>query len=151
MEDTTVKENTINLPAHTIVTLSHRDRIYTTYTDWVRKHAECYFNEYYCTDYSNYFNKEPDILTVLCSGIHSQENPITLCLCRSLTTDRLVLVGAENITYNKLSKEIYAVIEASSLYNIFTILQEKLPNVDDNQLQDVAKALYKANLVRTKL
>ena len=140
-----------NFPAHTIVTLQDRGNTYTTYTDWVREHAERYFDEYNRTDYTGYFNHEPDILTVLCSGIHSQENPFTLCLCRSLTTDRLVLVGAESITYNKFSKEIYAVLEASSLYNIFTILQEKLPGVDDNQLQDVAKELYKANLVRTKL
>lgn len=140
-----------NFPAHTIVTLSDRGYIYTTYTDWVRKHAERYFDEYNRTNYTGYFNHEPDILAVLCSGIHSQENPIPLCLCRSLTTDRLVLVAADNITYNKFSKEIYAVLEASSLYNIFTILQETLPDVDDKQLQDVAKALFKANLVRTKL
>lgn len=140
-----------NFPEHTIVTLQDRGYTYTTYTDWVRKHANRYFNEYISTNYTGYFNHEPDILAVLCSGIHSQENPIPLCLCRSLTTDYLVLVGAENITYNKFSKKIYAVLEASSLYNIFTILQKELPGVDDKQLQDVAKALYKANLVRTKL
>lgn len=151
MEDITMADNITNFPAHTIVTLQDRGYTYTTYTDWVRKHANHYFNEYISTNYTGYFNHEPDILAVLCSGIHSQENPITLCLCRSLTTDRLVLVGAENITYNLFSKKIYAVLEASSLYNIFTILHEKLPDVDKTQLQDVAKTLFKANLVKTKL
>lgn len=140
-----------NFPEHTIVTLQDRGYTYTIYTDWVRKHANRYLNEYISTNYTGYFNHEPDILAVLCNGIHSQENPVQLCLCRSLTTDHLVLVAAENITYNKFSKEIYAVLEASSLYNIFTILQKELPGVDDKQLQDVANALFKANLVKTKL
>ncbi len=141
MEDITVEENTFNFPAHTIVTLQDRAKTYTTYTDWVRKHAERYFDEYYRTDYRNYFNNEPDILAVLCSGIHSKENPITLCLCRSLTTDKLILVGAADITienrqFANCNKAIYKILNTSKVNHIYDILVPRLYPATYSKLSD---------------
>ena len=138
----------MDFPVHTIVTLYDKRQLYSVYTDWVRIHAERYLSEYNNTRYNDYFDKEPDILTILCKGLHSTEDNSMLCLCRSLTTDKLILVKEAALSYNTFSKEIYAVLKASQLYNIFAILQKNLPDVEDTQLQDAAKALYKANLVR---
>lgn len=81
---------------HDIVVMPDRGNAYTTYNAWVEKNAPSYATEYDTQCYTNYFTESPDLLSVICIAPHSKENPVLLCLCRSLLTDKLILVGASD-------------------------------------------------------
>lgn len=82
---------------HDIVVMPDRGNAYTIYNAWVEKNAPSYAAEYRTQCYTNYFTDRQDVLSVICMAPHSKENPITLCLCRSLLNDKLILVGAADI------------------------------------------------------
>ena len=141
---------------HDIVVMPDRGNAYTTYNAWVEKYASAYAAEYRTQCYTNYFTDEPDVLSVICMAPHSKENPILLCLCRSLLTDKLILVGAANTQQegtpfdsgNKAIREmlntdvvnrIYGII-ATSLYpaTYTTLSLEKI-----TQIKDAIRSLFK--------
>ena len=141
---------------HNIVVMPDRGNAYTTYNAWVEKYASSYAEEYETQCYNNYFTDVPDVLSVICMAPHSEENPITLCLCRSLLTDKLILVGAKDIqkdytsfdSGNKAIREmlntdvvnrIYDII-ATSLYpaTYTTLSIEKI-----TQIKDTIRSLFK--------
>lgn len=141
---------------HDIVVMPERGNAYTTYNAWVEKNASAYATEYRTQCFTDYFTDSPDVLSVICMAPHSKENPIVLCLCRSLLTDKLILVGAadtqlkdtpfdsaNNAIRDMLNTDvvnrIYDVIVTSLYPATYTTLSiEKI-----TQIKDAIKSLFK--------
>lgn len=116
---------------HDIVVMPDRGNAYTTYNVWVEKNAPSYAAEYRTQCYTNYFTDSPDLLSVICIAPHSKENPITLCLCRSLLTDRLILVGASDIQregtpFDSGNKAIREMLNIDVINRIYDVIAHRL-------------------------
>lgn len=81
-----------------IIVMPDRGSIYSTYTEWVQNNAPAYITEYRMQSYDGYYTDDCDVLSVICIAPHSKPRPELLCLCRSLLTDKLILVGAADTT-----------------------------------------------------
>jgi hypothetical protein len=116
---------------HDIVVMPERGNAYTTYNTWVEKNAPSYLTEYETQCYTNYFKDSLDVLSVICMAPHSTENPITLCLCRSLLTDKLILVGAadtqlEGTQFDSGNKVIREMLNTDVVNRIYDIIVTSL-------------------------
>ena len=116
---------------HDIVVMPDRDNAYSTYNAWVEKNAPAYAAEYKTQCYTNYFTDSPDVLSVICIAPHSTENPILLCLCRSLLNDKLILVGAADIQlkdtpFDSCNKAIREMLNTDVLNRIYDIIVHRL-------------------------
>lgn len=112
---------------HDIVVMPDRGNVYSTYNAWVEKNAPSYLAEYDTQCYNNYFTDSPDVLSVICMAPHSKENPITLCLCRSLLTDKLILVGAadtqlEGTLFDSGNKAIREMLNTDVVNRIYDVI-----------------------------
>lgn len=112
---------------HDIVVMRKRDSAYTTYNAWVETNAPSYATEYKTQCYDNYSTDSSDVLSVICMAPHSTENPVVLCLCRSLLTDRLILVGAadtqrEGTPFDSGNKAIREMLNADLLNRIYDLI-----------------------------
>lgn len=87
----------LKIQPHDIVVMAERGSIYSTYNEWIETNAPAYKEEYKTQRYDGYFTGSCDVLSVLCIAPHSKENPIPLYLCRSLLTDKLILVGVADV------------------------------------------------------
>lgn len=111
---------------HDIVVMPDRDDVYTIYNAWVETNAPSYLTEYKTQGYDGYFTDSPDVLSVIRIAPHSTENPIALCLCRSLLTDKLILVKAADTeledrpfgSYNKAIREMLNIDTINRIYDI---------------------------------
>ncbi len=116
---------------HDIVVMPDRGNAYTTYNAWVEKYAPAYAAEYKTQCFTGYFTDSPDVLSVICMAPHSTENPILLCLCRSLLTDKLILVGAadtqrEGTSFDSANKAIREVLNTDAINRIYGIIAPRL-------------------------
>lgn len=116
---------------HDIVVMPDRGDAYSTYNAWVEKYASAYAAEYKTQCYTNYFTDIPDVLSVICMAPHSKENPITLCLCRSLLTDKLILVGVkdirlENTPFDSGNKAIREMLNTDVVNRIYDVIVHSL-------------------------
>ena len=116
---------------HDIVVMPERGNAYTTYNTWVEKYASSYVTEYETQCYTNYFTDSPDVLSVICMAPHSTENPILLCLCRSLLNDKLILVGAadtqlKDTPFDSANKAIREMLNTDTINRIYDIIVHRL-------------------------
>lgn len=116
---------------HDIVVMPDRGNAYTTYNAWVEKYAPAYAAEYRTQCYTNHFTDEPDVLSVICIAPHSKEYPVLLCLCRSLLTDKLILVGAadtqrEGTSFDSANKAIREMLNTDAINRIYDIITPRL-------------------------
>lgn len=116
---------------HDIVVMHDRDNAYSTYNAWVEKNAPAYATEYETQSYSGYYTDSPDLLSVICMAPHSKENPITLCLCRSLLTDKLILVGAadtqrDGTPFDSANDAIREMLNTDVVNRIYDIIAHRL-------------------------
>lgn len=116
---------------HDIVVMPDRGNAYSTYNTWVEKYASAYAAEYRTQCFTDYFTDSPDVLSVICMAPHSKENPITLCLCRSLLTDKLILVGAADIQlkdtpFDSGNKAIREMLNTDVINRIYDIIVTSL-------------------------
>ena len=141
---------------HDIVVMPDRGAIYSAYNSWVKKYAPSYATEYRTQCYTNYYTDSPDVLSVICMAPHSKEQPKLLYLCRSLLTDKLILVGAADTQLkdtpfdsgNKAIREILNTDVVNRLYDVIvtslypatytTLSIEKI-----TQIKDAIKSLFK--------
>lgn len=116
---------------HDIVVMPDRGNTYSTYNAWVKKNAPSYATEYETQSFTGYFTDIPDVLSVICMAPHSKENPITLCLCRSLLNDKLILVGAADIQlkgtlFDSGNKVIREMLNTDTINRIYDIIVHRL-------------------------
>lgn len=116
---------------HDIVVMPDRGNAYTTYNAWVEKNAPSYATEYETQCYTNYFTDSPDLLSIICIAPHSKENPVLLCLCRSLLTDKLILVGAadtqlEGTPFDSANNSIREMLNTDVVNRIYNIIVPSL-------------------------
>lgn len=141
---------------HDIVVMPDRGNIYSTYNTWVEKYASSYATEYKTQCFTDYFTDSPDVLSVICMAPHSKENPITLCLCRSLLTDKLILVGAadtqlEGTSFDSANKAIHEMLNTDTIKRIYDIIVTSLYPATYTtlsiekitQIKDAIKSLFK--------
>lgn len=112
---------------HDIVVMPDRDDIYSTYNAWVETNAPSHLTEYKTQGYDGYFTDSPDVLSVICMAPHSTKNPIVLCLCRSLLTDKLILVKAadtelEDTPFGSYNKAIREMLNTDLLNRIYDLI-----------------------------
>ena len=138
---------------HDIVVMPDRGNAYTTYNAWVEKNAPSHLTEYKTQCYNNYFIDSPDVLSVICMAPHSTENPILLCLCRSLLTDKLILVGAadtqqEGTSFDSANKAIQEMLNTDVVNRIYDIITPHLcsssyPTFEkENEIKAAIKCLF---------
>lgn len=133
---------------HDIVVMPDRGNAYTTYNAWVEKNASAYAAEYKTQCFTGYFTDSPDVLSVICMAPHSTENPILLCLCRSLLTDNLILVGAadtqrEGTSFDSANKAIREMLNTDAINRIYDIITPRLYPSDYPSLSPDKKAEIK--------
>lgn len=112
---------------HDIIVMPDRDDAYTTYNAWVETNAPSHLTEYKTQGYAGYFTGSPDVLSVICIAPHSKENPILLCLCRSLLTDKLILVGAadtqlKDTPFDTCNKAIREMLNTDVINRVYDII-----------------------------
>lgn len=118
----------MKIQPHDIVIMPDRGDAYTTYNAWVETNAPSHLTEYKTQSYSGYFTDSPDVLSVICIAPHSKEQPKLLYLCRSLLTDKLLLVNAADTeledtpfgSYNKTIREMLNTEVIDRIYDIIT-------------------------------
>lgn len=118
--------NKLKIQPHDVVVMSDRGYTYTSYNEWIETNAPKYLAEYETQDYVGYFTDDSDVLSVLCIAPHSKENPITLCLCRSLLNDKLILVAADNVA-----------LEGTPFTPCSKIIRKMLNTVTSNHMYDI--------------
>lgn len=138
---------------HDIVVMPDRGNAYTTYNTWIETNAPSYLTEYKTQSYSGYFIDSPDVLSVICMAPHSTENPILLCLCRSLLTDKLILVGAadtqqEGTSFDSANKTIRKMLNTDVVNRIYDIITPHLcsssypTSEKEVEIKDAIKSLF---------
>lgn len=136
-----------------IVVMPDRDDIYSTYTKWVETNAPAYITEYKMQSYKDYFTDDCDVLSVIRIAPHSKENPITLCLCRSLLTDKLILVGAADTTcedtrFTTCNKAIREMLKTEIIDYIYDSIVYRLcpgaypTSEQTNEIKDTIRSLF---------
>lgn len=138
---------------HDIVVMPDRGDAYTTYNAWVETNAPSHLTEYKTQGYAGYFTDSPDVLSVICIAPHSMEQPKLLCLCRSLLTDKLILVGAadteqEDTPFGSYNKAIREMLNTDVINRIYDIIVPRLcagsyPTTEqEKEIKDAISSLF---------